>query len=95
MNCTTGPVQRPLLTVHAPVEAPEQTISALDVEGCPARTMDRWNSPVLTYERAALAPGESLLGRWTAMATIRELQWDLPDGTSAEGASLAAEEAAL
>lgn len=72
-------LSKPRLTIHAPVDLPQQTISRLEVEGHPVRTQDAWDAPILVYEQKELGAGEVMTGRWVAAATIRQFQWDLPD----------------
>ena len=63
--------------MHTPVELPQQTVTSLDVEGMPARAKDHWGATVLTYNQAKIAPGQTLTGRWTTTATIRQYKYAL------------------
>ena len=88
-------VSSPRMTLRLPVDLPHQTLGRLEVEGTPNRAMDRWNSPVLVYERTELKPGEILTGRWTVSAGVREFQWKGSHSTHGGIVSLSPDERAL
>ena len=81
--------------LRLPVNLPHQSITQLEVEGSPGRITDRWDSPVLVYQKSRLDPGEILTGRWMASARVREFQWELPQPASESRVSLSAEERSL
>lgn len=85
----------PRMILRLPVDLPHQTLDRLEVEGTPKRAMDRWNSPVLVYERSELKPGEILTGRWTVSAVVREFQWMRSPSPNDGVVSLPADERAL
>ena len=70
INRDTAALRSPGIHLHAPVRLPHQDITELDVEGSPERLTDRWGAPVLHYQRQELASGATLVGRWTAWATL-------------------------
>ncbi len=88
-------LRSPCIHLHAPVALPHQDIAELEIEGNPQRVADRWGSPVLLYQREELAPGASLIGRWSAWATLRRFRWDLRPGLGTVNSELAPEEQAL
>ena len=93
INGAKAPLRSPRIHLHAPVNLPHQDIAELDVEGNPERLADRWGAPVLLYQREELAPGTSLVGRWSAWATVRRFQWDLKTNAGTAGvAALSPEE---
>ncbi len=90
-----GVLESPQIRLRLPVALPQQTLGKMRVEGKPRRIKDRWNSPVLVYERAELKPGENLAGRWSVSARVREFQWKPSPHTSNRAASLSPTEQAL
>lgn len=96
INGGKAPLRSPRIHLHAPVSLPHQDIAELDVEGNPKRLADRWEAPVLLYQRDELAPGTSLVGRWSAWATIRRFRWDLKINAGTAGvAPLSPEDRAM
>lgn len=82
------PLKSARIQMHAPVDLPHQDIHELEVEGHPKSATDRWGCPVLVYERAELAPGANLVGRWAAWATTRRFQWDVKAAVEGNGCGL-------
>ncbi|HNQ88171.1 MAG TPA: transglutaminase-like domain-containing protein [Verrucomicrobiota bacterium] len=95
INGDTAPLRSPRIHLHAPIQLPHQKINKLDVEGRPQRRKDAWGAPVLVYQRETLAPGSSLVGRWTARATVRRFRWDWQGPAGGGGPSLSRKEQAL
>jgi len=88
-------LKSPQITMRLPVDLPHQSIARLEIEGAPQRLTDRWNAPLLSYQRKELLPGEALTGRWTASARVRQMRWSLGDPANSKGAGLSPEERAL
>ncbi len=85
-------IQTAQVRMYTPIQLPQQTVRALEVEGKPSRAKDRWGSLVLTYNQPEIIPGQSMIGRWTATATIRQYVWDLNQCNITAGTMLPAEE---
>lgn len=95
INRDTNALRSPKIDLHAPVQLPHQDITELEVEGNPERLADRWGAPVLHYQCPELAPGASLVGRWTTWATVRRFKWDWDGAVKTDVSDLGAEEKAL
>jgi hypothetical protein len=95
INRDTNGLRLPSIHLRAPIATPHQDITELEVEGNPERLADRWGSPVLLYQRAELASGANLVGRWTTWAGIRRFKWSWNGATNPADITLPPEEKAL